>query len=99
MVTIGGEQPTLEVRVHGGGTYHVPLLYSLRPDEVREFTSGTSDEEAVERFVALFSRYVPEEVVSSLSMGDVLALIRAWHDESQARSGMDAGESSASPSS
>lgn len=99
MITIGGEQPTLEVRVLGGDTYHVPLLYSLTPDEVREFTSDASDEEAVSRFLAFFSRYVPEEVVRALSMGDIIALIREWHEESRERSGMDAGESSASPSS
>lgn len=97
MVTIGGEQPTLEVRVQGGGTYQVPLLYSLRPDEVRAFTNGEDDEEAVERFLAFFSKYVPDEVVSSLSMADIVALIRAWHDESRERSGLEAGESSASP--
>ena len=92
-VTIGGERPTLEVIHANGETYHVPLLYSLTPQRVRELGRSLDDPEEGERVLTdFFSEYIPAQVMAELTLGERNALVAEWQRESQEHAGVDLGE-------
>lgn len=99
-VTIGADRPTLEVITAEGETYHVPLLASLKPERAKDLTdalSGDGDSRAI--LMDFFGEYIPKEVMDETTLGDQLALAKAWNEESEQASGLLMGESQASPAS
>lgn len=75
-ITLGNkkEKKVLKVNI-GKETYSVPLTGSLTIAEIKEF-------KATEDGFDFFRKYIPAEVIDSLTFDDLRALSDAWKAES-----------------
>lgn len=84
--------PTYEVEEH---TYKVPLRGSLKTAEMMLFYKEGGEPldgfEATLAFQRFLGRYVPEQVVGELELGDVGEFFQAW-DEASDEDGVTQGE-------
>lgn len=85
-ITLGRKDTleTLKVNI-GKKSYSVPLMGSLSLKETRELAKAEDE-------FAFFKKYIPEDVIDSLSVNDLKALTTVWKDESEKASGVDLGE-------
>ena len=67
-------------------TYSIPLASSL--PYVKLKTMRTDD-----KVIEFFKEYIPEEVFNSLVTDEVMQLVKAWNDATQAEQGASVGES------
>ncbi len=84
------ELKVLKVNI-GKESYNVPLLGSLSTKEARAFTTG----DTADGF-EFFGKYIPQEVLDSMTMDDFQALSEAWKEASADKTDVTPGESSAS---
>jgi len=85
-ITLGRTETleTLKVNI-GKETYSIPLMGSLSLKETRELAKAKDE-------FAFFKKYIPEDVIDSLSVNDLKALTEVWKDESEKAAGVDLGE-------
>lgn len=76
---------TLKVEI-GDKSYNVPLAGSLSVAEIKALRNGDDDG------FSFFEKYIPQEVISELTLDDFKALNNAWKKESEKVSGVDLGE-------
>ena len=69
-----------------GKTYSVPLAGSLT---LKELEAIKSDDNIGSNF---FGKYIPQEIISDLTLDDFKALNDTWKKASQDASGVDLGE-------
>lgn len=79
------EMKVLKVNI-GKKTYSVPLSGSLSIKEMRAMSKG--DEDGFD----FFSKYIPMEVLESLTMDEFKALTDAWRSASAGDTDTDVGE-------
>jgi len=79
------ERKVLKVNI-GKETYSVPLTGSLSIREMRAMKDGTEDG------FDFFGRYIPPDVLDSLTMDEFRALNDAWREASREQSDVDMGE-------
>ena len=70
----------------GDKTYSIPLASSL--PYVKLKTMRTDD-----KVIEFFKEYIPEEVFNSLVTDEVMQLVKAWNDATEAEQGASVGES------
>lgn len=79
------EMKVLKVNI-GKKTYSVPLSGSLSIKEMRAMSKG--DEDGFD----FFSKYIPTEVLESLTMDEFKALTDAWREASAGKTESELGE-------
>jgi hypothetical protein len=70
----------------GDKTYSIPLASSL--PYVKLKVMRTDD-----KVIEFFKEYIPEEVFNSLVTDEVMQLVKAWNDATEAEQGASVGES------
>lgn len=86
-ITLGGKSKTistLKVNI-GRKSYSIPLAGSLTIAEMKAFQNGADGFD-------FFGKYIPEDVISQLTMDEFKALSEAWKSASSEDSGVELGE-------
>lgn len=85
-ITLGSakEIKTLKVNI-GKKSYSIPLAGSLTIAEMQKFQQD-------ENGFIFFKRYIPEDVINSLTMDDFRALSEAWKEASAGDGNLPVGE-------
>lgn len=87
MVDLSNKQhaATLEVK-YGEETYAIPLGGSLTHKQLKRLRND--DEE----IIAFLGQYMPKKVVEELTLDSLIAIMKAWREETQKVSGLSLGE-------
>lgn len=70
----------------GDKTYSIPLASSLPYVKLKAMRTD-------DKVIEFFKEYIPEEVFNSLVTDEVMQLVKAWNDATQAEQGASVGES------
>lgn len=85
-ITLGGKKTVKSLKVNiEDKSYNIPLTGSLTIAEMEKFKD---DEDGF----SFFGKYIPMNVLKSLTMDDFKALTEAWKKASSEESGVDLGE-------
>lgn len=85
-ITLGGKKESKALKVNiGKETYSIPLAGSLTIAEMKKFKD---DEDGF----TFFGKYIPAEVLESLTMDEFKALSDAWKNASSEDSNVPLGE-------
>jgi hypothetical protein len=89
---------TIEIE---GKNYDIPLANTLTVKEARNLIKldKKSEDEQVDFIFGFFSKYLGEDVVENLVLGDLYELFTLWGKANAEVGGLTLGESSASQSS
>lgn len=79
------EKKVLKVNI-GKKSYNVPLMGALSIREMKELKDGTDDG------FTFFERYIPADVLESLTMDEFKLLNEAWKNASSGQSDASMGE-------
>jgi len=67
-------------------TYSIPLASSLPYVKLKAMRTD-------EKVIEFFKEHIPEEVFNELTTDEVMQLVKAWNDATQAEQGVSVGES------
>lgn len=86
---------TIEIK---GKNYDIPLANTLKVKEVRALIKLDKKpyEEAIDYIIDFFSKYLGDEVVEELDLGDLYEIFNIWGKANAQAGGLALGESSAS---
>ena len=70
----------------GDKTYSIPLASSLPYVKLKAMKTD-------DKVIEFFKEYIPEEVFNSLVTDEVMQLVKAWNDATEAEQGASVGES------
>jgi len=70
----------------GDKTYSIPLASSLPYVKLKAMRTD-------DKVIEFFKEYIPEEVFNSLVTDEVMQLVKAWNDATEAEQGASVGES------
>jgi len=86
-ITLGSKKTVKTLKVHiGDGTYSIPLSGSLTISELRALKNGDDDG------FTFFEKYIPKEVIDTLTMDEFNQLTAAWKKASEDQAGVELGE-------
>ena len=70
----------------GDRTYSIPLASSLPYVKLKAMREN-------DKVIEFFKEYIPEEVFNNLLTDELMQLVKAWNDATQAATGASVGES------
>lgn len=70
----------------GDETYSIPLASSLPYVQLKAMRTD-------DKVIEFFKEYIPEEVFNALTTDELMQLVKAWNDATQAAQGATVGES------
>jgi hypothetical protein len=84
---LGGKKTVKTLKVNiGEEEYSIPLAGSLSIAELKALRSGTDDG------FSFFEKYIPADVINTLTLDEFKQLNDAWKQASEDTSGVDLGE-------
>lgn len=90
-ITLKAPKEVLKVNI-GDKSFSIPLGSSLPFEKMVKITKSKGDDRLQIMFEFL-AEYIPEDIMSMLTMGEVSQILTAWTEETKKASGATPGES------
>lgn len=90
-ITLGAPKEVLKVNI-GDASFSIPLGSSLPFEKMVNLTKAERSDR-IQLMFDLLAEHIPENIMSTLTMGDVSQILKAWTEETKKASGASPGES------